>query len=388
MAKILVVDDERGILNAVRRVLRREQFEVMTTDDPHEALRLIGQESFAVILSDQRMPAMEGTQMLEQARGIAPDTVRIILTGYVDIEAAIEAINRGAVFRFITKPWDDDDLRSTLRQAVAQFELVEENRRLTRDLRKAHEDEVKNAYRIQQTLLRSQGSPDIEGVSIAALSIPSQQIDGDFYDLFRRGDRVFDVLVGDVMGKGVPAAILGAATKNQFLRAMNQALAEASGPMPAPQEIVGRAHAALTSQLIDLESFVTACYARFDLDSMCLTLVDCGHTKTVHCHAAGGDCATVQGDNMPLGFSDRESYVEVEQGFASGDMFFFYSDGLSEAQDAAGELFGTERLMDLVRRHAGEDPETLVARVREAVEAYNAAEHFSDDLTCVAVKIR
>ena len=267
--RILLVDDERGIINAVRRVLRREGWEIVSTQDPHEALKLIEEEAFAVILSDQRMPAMEGTALLQQAREIAPDTVRIILTGYVDIEAAIEAINHGAVFRFITKPWDDEDLRSTIRQAVTQYRLVGENKRLlrlteaqnaelaqlNRDLARAHEEEVENAYRIQQTLLQSQEYPQVEGIDIAALSIPSQQIDGDFYDLIRLEDGCIDVVVGDVMGKGVPAAILGAATKNQFWRALVRSLAGAEkGCLPSPEEIVGLAHADLTPQLIELET--------------------------------------------------------------------------------------------------------------------------------------
>lgn len=398
--RILLVDDERGIINAVRRVLRREGWEIVSTQDPHEALKLIGEEAFAVILSDQRMPAMEGTALLQQAREIAPDTVRIILTGYVDIEAAIEAINHGAVFRFITKPWDDEDLRSTIRQAVTQYQLVGENKRLlrlteaqnaelaqlNRDLARAHEEEVENAYRIQQTLLQSQGYPQVEGIDIAALSIPSQQIDGDFYDLIRLEDGCIDVVVGDVMGKGVPAAILGAATKNQFWRALVRSLAGAEkGCLPSPEEIVGLAHADLTPQLIELESFVTLCYCRFDLRDRRLTLVDCGHTKALHRKAAGGG-GELQGDNMPLGFSAKEVYRQVEVDFGAGDLFFFYSDGLSEAQNAEGEMFGDGRLVETVASLASLPPRELIDAVRREAVGFAGSDTFADDFTCVAAR--
>jgi response regulator RpfG family c-di-GMP phosphodiesterase len=127
--KILLVDDDPIILSAFQRLLHREEnLEVVATTSPEEAIQKISTETFAVILSDQHMPAMEGTQLLEKARELAPETIRIILTGDANIQAALEAINRGEVYRFLTKPWNNDELRLTVRQAVAQFELVIENK--------------------------------------------------------------------------------------------------------------------------------------------------------------------------------------------------------------------------------------------------------------------
>ena len=128
--KILLVDDEKKILNACKRVLRKEPFTVDATTSPEEALRKIALTRYAVVISDQRMPSMVGTELLERVRHISADTIRIILTGYADIHAAVDAINRGAVYRFLAKPWNDDELRQTVRQAVSQYELVIENRRL------------------------------------------------------------------------------------------------------------------------------------------------------------------------------------------------------------------------------------------------------------------
>ena len=128
--KILMVDDEAGVLSACQRALRNEEYELVVTTSPEEALRKVASELYAVVMSDQRMPVMEGAQLLEKVREISNDTVRIMLTGYADIQAAMDAINRGEVYRFLTKPWNDDELRLTLRQAVAQFKLVTENKRL------------------------------------------------------------------------------------------------------------------------------------------------------------------------------------------------------------------------------------------------------------------
>ena len=402
VSKILVVDDEPGVLNALRRQLRKEPFEITATSSPEEALQLLSKERYAAVVSDERMPTMKGTHLLEKAREVSPDTVRIILTGYVDIQAAIEAINRGAVYRFITKPWNDEELRFAIRQAIAQFELVSENRRLqvltekqnielkalNGDLAAAREQEVGIAAKIQQTLLQGQPFGDFEGVKLAAVTQPSQQVDGDFYDFFRHNGHCFDIVVGDVMGKGVPAALLGAATKSQFLRALSRLISSLDhGEMPEPEAVVQSVHAEVTQQLIDLESFATACYARFDLKRRRVDFVDCGHTKTVHFRHRTGECETLKGENMPLGFSMQETYEQVSVPFEAGDVFFFYSDGVTEARNGGGECFGEGRLAELICTNGRSDPEALIRNACASVAAFSSSETFADDLTCVAVRI-
>ncbi len=113
---ILIIDDEKDNLDALFRLLRT-QFQVTTTISPFEALKLIQTENYHVIISDQRMPEMTGVELLEKAKKLKPDTTRILLTGYTDIESVIDAINRGNIYRYISKPWDPDDLRMTLKQA-------------------------------------------------------------------------------------------------------------------------------------------------------------------------------------------------------------------------------------------------------------------------------
>src|SRR5262249_39811908 len=147
----------------------------------------------------------------------------------------------------------------------------------------------------------------LPGVRVAALTIPSQQIDGDFYDFFQHSEQCLDVVVGDVMGKGVPAALLGAAIKSHLLRALSHLIISSKqGKLPDPEEIVTSVHAEVTKQFINLESFTTLCYMRFDLARRRVDFIDCGHTKTVHFRRRTGACETLQGENMPLGFSERE----------------------------------------------------------------------------------
>nr|WP_246325415.1 HD domain-containing phosphohydrolase [Dissulfurirhabdus thermomarina] len=127
---VLLVDDEENILKALNRLLRREGYRVLATTSPMEAMDLVLEHPVAVVISDQRMPEVSGTELLAAIKEAAPDVVRVMLTGYADMEAAMDAINKGEVFRFITKPWQESDLVATVRQAALQHFLVTENRRL------------------------------------------------------------------------------------------------------------------------------------------------------------------------------------------------------------------------------------------------------------------
>ncbi|MCI0600613.1 MAG: PAS domain-containing protein, partial [Beijerinckiaceae bacterium] len=148
---------------------------------------------------------------------------------------------------------------------------------------RARELEVEIGFKIQQTLLLDQPPRDFPGARVAALTIPSQRISGDFYDFFRHVDQCLDVIVGDVMGKGIPAALLGAASKSTFLQALSEIISLSErGTLPKPEEIVTLAHAKIARQLINLESFVTVSYARFDLERRQVELVDCGHMPVIH----------------------------------------------------------------------------------------------------------
>ena len=223
---------------------------------------------------------------------------------------------------------------------------------------------------------------------MAALTIPSERISGDFYDFFRHVDQCLDVIVGDVMGKGIPAALLGAASKSTFLQALSEIISLSDrGTLPKPEEIVTLAHAKIVRQLISLESFVTVSYARFDLERRQVELVDCGHMPVIHYRHRTGTCTTLQGSHVPLGVSEGEIYEQITEPFEPEDVFVFYSDGITEAQNSSGEFFGISRLAECVRLNSRLDASQLITKIRTSVVAFSNSETFADDLTCVVVKI-
>jgi diguanylate cyclase (GGDEF)-like protein len=114
---LLIVDDEQNIINALRRLLRRENYQIIATTSPRDAFDLLARHRVQVIVSDQRMPEMSGTEFLSRVKQLYPDTVRIVLSGYTDLESVTDAINRGAIYRYLVKPWDDEALRAHIREA-------------------------------------------------------------------------------------------------------------------------------------------------------------------------------------------------------------------------------------------------------------------------------
>src|SRR5262245_27893755 len=126
---ILVVDDEPSILSLFQHSYG-DEFEVLTADSATHGLECLEQRGPSVIVADQRMPMMTGTEFLARSMSVRPDAVRIVLTGYSDVEALINAVNQSRIYRYVTKPWEDDELRITLRRAIEVFHLARENARL------------------------------------------------------------------------------------------------------------------------------------------------------------------------------------------------------------------------------------------------------------------
>lgn len=128
--RILIVDDEEHVLKALERVLIDEDYDVITTTSSEEALELVRKRPFKVIISDECMPNMFGSELLAKISLRQPEVVKMLLTGYASVEAAIRAVNQGEIYRFLVKPWDDFELKMSLRSGIEKYDLEMKNRRL------------------------------------------------------------------------------------------------------------------------------------------------------------------------------------------------------------------------------------------------------------------
>lgn len=388
--RILIADDEPIPRRLLEASLARAGYQVVAARDGEEAWQMLQSEDAPrLAILDWLMPGLDGVEVCRRIRQRTdvPYVYIVLLTSKDRKEDVIEGMEAGAD-DYLTKPFDPQELHVRLRAGQRIIDLETELMASLKELAQARQREVETGARIQQTLLLGQPPRSLPGVRVAALTIPSQHIDGDFYDFFNHNNRCLDVVVGDVMGKGVPAALLSAAIKSRLLHAISHLIAASeTDHRPEPEEIVTRVHEEVTREFIGLEFFATLCYARFDLEKSQVLFVDCGHTKTIHYERQADRFALLQGDNLPLGVSEREVYAQRAAPFGRGDLFVFYSDGVTEARSETGEILGVARLMEIVRENSHLDPDALLDRVRAAVVAFSGAERFADDFTCVAVQI-
>ena len=166
---LLMVDDDENILAALKRLLRRDGYRLLTATSGKQGLEILQHDIVDVVISDQRMPKMTGVEFLRQAKTICPETVRIVLSGYTELGSVTDAINEGAIYKFLTKPWDDGLLRASIHEAFQRKELNDENRRLNQQLRSAKEQLERQNDRLQ-TALADQKSVMLLGEKVLRLT--------------------------------------------------------------------------------------------------------------------------------------------------------------------------------------------------------------------------
>lgn len=161
---VLCVDDEVNILQTLKRLLRKENYRLLTASSGKEGLEILSGNDVHLVISDQRMPEMNGTEFLAEIKEKYPDVIRIILTGYTEVDAITESINRGHIYKFFLKPWNDDNLKLEIRKALDQYDLIKANEHLNKTIVRQNEilkqmnDELEEKVekRTQELILRNQ----------------------------------------------------------------------------------------------------------------------------------------------------------------------------------------------------------------------------------------
>lgn len=192
---LLIVDDEADVVQSLRDLLRRE-YNVLGATHAREGLRLLREHPVHIVMSDQRMPDISGVEFLRTVQHDCPDAIRLLFTGYADIKAVIDAVNEGHVYRYISKPWDTDELITVLHQAGEQFDLLQERRQLLEDLRRKNQEleqanaELRRANALKEAFI-SVASHELRTPLTILLSLPDlalrmKSLDAATTDWFRR----------------------------------------------------------------------------------------------------------------------------------------------------------------------------------------------------------
>jgi diguanylate cyclase (GGDEF)-like protein/PAS domain S-box-containing protein len=163
---LLLVDDEPNILSALKRQLRGSGLRILTAPGGKEGLALLQSESIDVIVSDQRMPGMTGVDFLRSVKTSHPHTVRIVLSGFTELQSVTDAVNEGAIYKFLTKPWDDTQLRGHIEEAILHKEMADENRRLDLEVRTANQDLARANRQLEGVLRQQQSELARTGISL------------------------------------------------------------------------------------------------------------------------------------------------------------------------------------------------------------------------------
>lgn len=342
---ILYVDDEEDNLTVFNSAFRRD-YEVHLATSGAEGLEILKKHEIQVIITDQRMPEMTGIQFLEKIIPDYPDCIRMILTGFSDIEAIIQAINTGRVYRYITKPWSKEELKINIDKALETFHLREQNRKLIEDLKEANQTleqkvvertqkieaqnkeitcSIQYASRIQHALLPPNEELKKLLPSYFVLSKPRDIVSGDYYWLANKDDKVI-IAVADCTGHGVPAAflsILGVSFLNEIV---NKAVTVRAN------EILNQ----LCGQVIKSLHQTGKCDDTRDGMEMALCVIDFGKNKLQYSGAfrplyliRNSELKEYKGDNMPIGIYEQEdqSFTNQEMLFEKNDMFYLFTDG-------------------------------------------------------------
>ena len=268
-----------------------------------------------------------------------------------------------------------------------EFRDVTATRRSERALRDAHEREIRIAGEIHRELLVGRPPGPRPGAEVAVLSRPSMHVDGDLVDFFPDNDHLLDVLVGDVMGKGIPAALIAAATRLAFLRARSRLATVRHGSPPHPETILGFVHTEIAAHLGTLTSFVTLVFARLDMQARLLFVVNCGHPPVLLLKGETGEVVSLASGNPALGIGQRPYFQGVTCPYAPGDLLVFLSDGVTEARRADGQMFGLPRVIAEIQRRWKESAQMMVDGLASAVEAFLEGEPLQDDCTCVILRL-
>jgi serine phosphatase RsbU (regulator of sigma subunit)/anti-sigma regulatory factor (Ser/Thr protein kinase) len=251
-------------------------------------------------------------------------------------------------------------------------------------LARAQSQEADASARLQAAVLVNGPAVRSSHLDYACSTIPSKLVDGDFLDVVSLAPDTLDIILGDVMGKGMEAAILGTVIKFGLFRSL-ATIVFGKSQLPTVQDICSAAELNITPHLFQQRSIATLAYGRLHEKAMVYEFVDCGHTAIVHYRKSSDSCRLVKGTDMPLGFVEQQDFRAFMLPYREGDIFIIYSDGLSECPGQNGSLFGEDKIMYIARSHAGQSArETVDSLIRLGFE-FSAA-GFTDDVSLICIK--
>lgn len=377
----MVVDDEVDLESLVRQKFRRQiregMYDFIFAYNGLEALaKLIENPNIGVILSDINMPEMDGLTLLSKLKELKnPGLKTVIVSAYGDMENIRTAMNRGA-FDFVTKPINFDDLEITINKTLEEITQIRKSAEEHDQLISIQQD-LTTAREIQQAILPKNFPPFPSRIEfdLYASMAAAKEVGGDFYDFFMIDKDRLGFVIGDVSGKGVPAAIF---------MAVSRTLIRATGLKGIPtDECMNYVNNLLCNESVSC-MFVTVFYGILNMTNGELEYVNAGHNPPFVLSSGNIKFLEMTGGTI-LGCIEGLKYQSKKCTFQPGDRLFLYTDGVTEAFNKEGKAYGEYRLKDILRNNLDKSTEEMVKLVSQDVNEFSTGVPQSDDITMLAI---
>ena len=395
-AKILVVDDLEVNVRLLEGMLRIAGYtSVESTTDPTQVCELHRRNRYCLILLDLHMPGMDGFQVMEGLKEIEGDDYLPVIVITAQPGHKLRALEAGAK-DFVGKPFDMAELRArvhnilevrllhlasqshskALEETVRQLEASREVIRLqSLDEQKRREQELALAQETQESLL-PRSLPQFENYHIHAFSNPTRYVGGDFYDFLQLTSGEWTGVLADVSGKGMSAALLS----SMVLGALSMKLRSGT----EPREVLNRINQLICEKSLPFQ-FVTLFLFLLNPNGAG-QFISAGHTPACLFRSATGKIEQLVSEHYFLGMFDFASYESRPLQLCNGDILVVYSDGLTEAENQHGEMFGDERLLKIIRQEAALGSQALNLTLLKAIDEFTQGVPQTDDITLVVVE--
>lgn len=381
--KLMVVDDEPDLETLIRqrfrRQIREETLDFVFAHNGLDALaRLIEHPDIGIILTDINMPEMDGLTLLSKIAELNnPALKTVVVSAYGDMENIRTAMNRGA-FDFITKPIDFGDLEITINKTLQQLTILRQSLE-EHDQLIALKQDLNTAKIIQQAILPKVFPPypnrkdfDVFGSMTAA-----KDIGGDFFDFFMIDDNNFGFVIGDVSGKGIPAAIFMAVSRT-LLRAT------ALKGLP-PDECLDHVNNLLCSESVS-SMFVTVFYGILNTETGIITYANGGHNPPYLVKTDGTIDLIPMTGGIALGVMEEMPFISKTLALKPGEAVFLFTDGVTEAMDSVENLYSEERLVDKLNLSHSKGIQEITKDIIDDVFLYSKDVPQSDDITVLTFR--
>jgi len=395
-ARILVVDDKEANVSLIEGMLRVAGYaSIESTTDPNEVCELHLKNRYGLILLDLQMPGMDGFQVMECLKEIEEDGYLPVLVITAQPDHKLRALQAGAK-DFVSKPFDLAELRArvhnilevrllhletknyskVLEETVRELEASREVIRLkSLEERKKSEQELALAQETQESLL-PRFLPQFENFRIHAFNNPTRYVGGDFYDFLQLSSGEWVGVLADVSGKGMSAALLS----SMVLGALSMEFRSRT----QPQDVLNRVNQLLCEKSLPFQ-FVTLFLFLLSPHGMG-QFISAGHNPAYLFRSATGKIEELTACGLILGAFDFVSYQSCPLQLCKGDILVVYSDGLTDAQNQQEEMFGEERLLEIIRQEAPAGSSALEEKFLKAIEEFTQGMPQTDDITFVVVE--